>query len=108
MKKNPTFELLEELSNLEYFVVKTPVSHQGFWVEWQERYSRAFMSLIATKRALRLKKLSSEELKQYRALVSTYSDVLSYLDGLKRLALSLQGTFGPEENISFNDEQEEL
>ncbi|MEN3033887.1 MAG: hypothetical protein ABDH18_02715 [Aquificaceae bacterium] len=109
MEKNLNLELMEELLNLECFIVKAPVNHPGFWPEWQERYSRALMSLIATRKALSTKKFTSnEELKQYKALRSTYAEIVAYLEGLKRLALNLQGVDGPAVQTDFDCEPEDF
>jgi hypothetical protein len=55
--KNPLdIQLLEELSNLEYFIVKAPLNSRDFWKEWQDKFSRAYMTRIAIKKLLRTKK----------------------------------------------------
>ncbi|RMH80709.1 MAG: hypothetical protein D6674_03500 [Acidobacteria bacterium] len=104
MKNTLDITLMEELSNLEYFVVKAPVNTADFWREWQEKYSRAFMSKTAIKKILKTKKLNYEELKRYKALLKTYEDTVLYLENIKRLALSLRGVFDPEGTNDFNDE----
>jgi hypothetical protein len=55
--KNPLdVQLLEELSNLEYFIVKAPLNSRDFWKEWQDKFSRAYMTRIAIKKLLRRQK----------------------------------------------------
>lgn len=104
MKNALDLNLMEELSNLEFFIVKSPVSSQEFWKEWQEKYSRAFVSRIAVKKILKTRKLSYEEAKRYRAMLEIYEDVVFYLENLKRLALNLRGVLEVSESPEFDDE----
>ncbi len=104
MKNTLDLNLMEELSNLEFFIVKAPVSGQDFWKEWQEKYSRAFVSRIAIKKILKTRRLSYEEIKRYRALLEVYEDIVFYLENLKRLALNLRGVFEINEIPEFDDE----
>ena len=104
MKNTLDLNLMEELSNLEYFIVKAPVNTQEFWKEWQEKYSRAFVSRIAVKKLLRTRKLSYEDIKRYKALLEVYEDIVFYLENIKRLAVNLRGIFETNENPEFDDE----
>ncbi len=104
MKNTLDLNLMEELSNLEYFIVKAPVNTQEFWKEWQEKYSRAFVSRIAVKKLLRTRKLSYEDIKRYKALLEVYEDIVFYLENIKRLALNLRGIFEANESSEFDDE----
>jgi len=104
VKNTLDLNLMEELSNLEYFIVKAPVNTQEFWKEWQEKYSRAFVSRIAVKKLLRTRKLSYEDIKRYKALLEVYEDIVFYLENIKRLALNLRGIFETNENPEFDDE----
>ncbi len=104
MKNTLDLNLMEELSNLEYFIVKAPVNTQEFWKEWQEKYSRAFVSRIAVKKLLRTRKLSYEDIKRYKALLEVYEDIVFYLENIKRLALNLRGIFEANESPEFDDE----
>lgn len=104
MKSTLDLNLMEELSNLEFFIVKAPVNSPDFWKEWQEKYSRAFVSRIAVKKILKTRKLSYEEMKRYRALLEVYEDMLFYLESLKRLALNLRGVIETTDSPEFDDE----
>jgi len=104
VKNTLDLNLMEELSNLEYFIVKAPVNTQEFWKEWQEKYSRAFVSRIAVKKLLRTRKLSYEDIKRYKALLEVYEDIVFYLENIKRLALNLRGIFEANESPEFDDE----
>ncbi|MCS7170734.1 MAG: hypothetical protein N3D14_05015 [Aquificaceae bacterium] len=108
MKNTLDLNLIEELSNLEFFIVKSPVSSQEFWKEWQEKYSRAFISKIAIKKLLKTKKLSYEDMVRYKTLLEIYEDVVFFLENLKRLALNLRGVFETNENPEFDDEDIDL
>ncbi|MEJ7619333.1 MAG: hypothetical protein WKI46_00755 [Aquificaceae bacterium] len=108
MKNTLDLNLMEELSNLEYFIVKAPVNSQEFWKEWQEKYSRAFVSRIAVKKILKTRKLSYEEIKRYRTLLEVYEDIVFYLENIKRLALNLRGIFETSESPEFDDEDIDL
>ena len=104
--KNPSVDLqiLEELSNLEYFIVKSPVNTPEFWKEWQEKFSRAYMGRIAVKKLIKSKKVSYEELGKYKAQLSVYEDILFYLETLKNIAMSLRGIFMSDPNTELDDE----
>lgn len=108
MKKALDLNLMEEFTNLEYFVVKAPVNSPEFWKEWQEKYSRAFLSRVAVKKLLKTRKLSVEDLKRYKALLGVYEDLMVYFESLKRLALSLRGVFEPSESPEFGDDDIDL
>ncbi len=104
MKNTLDLNLIEELSSLEFFIVKAPVSSQEFWKEWQEKYSRAFISRIAVKKLLKMKKLGYEEVKKYRVMLEVYEDIIFYLENLKKLALNLRGVLELNESPEFDDE----
>jgi hypothetical protein len=92
--KNPLdVQLLEELSNLEYFIVKAPLNSRDFWKEWQDKFSRAYMTRIAIKKLLRTRKTSYEEVSKYKSMLELYEDVLYYLELLKNLALQMRGVY---------------
>ncbi|MCX8076898.1 MAG: hypothetical protein N3C57_07690 [Aquificaceae bacterium] len=104
MKHTLDINLMEELSNIEYFIVKSPVNDKDFWREWQEKYSRAFMTRVAIKRLIRTRKLTYEDTKRYKAFLDVYEDIVFYLENLKRLALNLRGVFEVNESPELDDE----
>ncbi|ADO44519.1 conserved hypothetical protein [Hydrogenobacter thermophilus TK-6] len=109
MKNTPLdVHLLEELSHLEYFIVKSPVNSPDFWKEWQEKFSRAYMSRIAVKKILKTKKPPYEEHSKYKAQILLYEDVLYYLETLKNIALNLRGIFTSDQNVELDDEDIDL
>lgn len=104
MKNTLDLNLMEEFSNLEYFVVKASVNSPEFWKEWQEKYSRALVSRIAVKKLLKTRRLTYEEIKRYKALLEVYEDLILYLESLKKLSLNLRGVFEVNESPEFDDE----
>ncbi len=105
MKDTPIdMQILEELSNLEYFIVKSSVSSPEFWKEWQEKFSRAYMNKVAIKKLLRTKKLPYEEVSKYKSQMVLYKDVLFYLETLKSIAMSLRGIAGFDNITELDDE----
>ena len=106
MKNSIDVKLLEELSNLEYYIVKAPVSSKDFWKEWQEKFSRAYMARIATKKLIKSDKIDYEEMMRYRSNLNLYEEVLQYLDTLKRLALQVRGCYS--QDFEFDDEDIDL
>ena len=106
MKNSLDVKLLEELSNLEYYIVKTPINSKDFWREWQEKFSRVYMARIATKKLIRSDKIDYKELTKYRSNLSIYEEVLQYLDTLKRLALQVRGCYS--QDFEFDDEDIDL
>lgn len=83
--------LLEEITQLEYFLVKKPINSPDFWTEWQEKYGKATLAKVALKKIAKTKKLSHEEYSKLRTMMSVYEDVLKYLEQLKNTALSIRG-----------------
>ncbi|MFN3814449.1 MAG: hypothetical protein ACK4SM_07500 [Aquificaceae bacterium] len=108
--KNVSFDvhLLEEVSNLEYFIVKSPINTPEFWKEWQEKFSRAYMSKTAMRKILRSRRLSYDDLGKYKVQMNIYEDVLSYLETLKNLALSLRGILSSDQSTELDDEDTDL
>lgn len=92
--KNPEpldMNLLEEVSDLDFFIVRKPLSSPEFWVEWQEKYGRAVLAKVALKKIAKTKNLSHEEYTKLRAMVEVYEEIIRYLDHLKNTALNLRG-----------------
>ncbi len=109
MKNTPfDMQILEELSNLEYFIVKSPVSSPEFWKEWQEKFSRAYMNKTAIKKLLRTKKLPYDEVSKHKSQMALYDDVLFYLETLKGIAMSIRGIASFDNTIEFDDEDIDL
>ncbi len=101
-------QILEELSNLEFFIVKNQVGTSEFWKEWQEKFSRAYMGKVAIKKLLKTKKFSYEDVSRYKTQLRVYDDVLVYLETLKNIAMSLKGITSFGSSPEFDDEDIDL
>ena len=109
MKKSNSLDmnLLEEITQLEFFLVKKPLNSLEFWGEWQEKYGKATLAKIALKKIAKTRKLSHEEFAKLRTMMGVYDDVLKYLEQLKSAALSLKGVVG-NFNVELDDEDIDL
>ncbi len=108
MKKSTVdLALLEEMTQLEYFLVKKPMSSPEFWAEWQEKFGRATLAKAALRKISRTKQLSREEFSKLRTMMAVYDDILRYLDQLKNTALSLKG-IAANFNVELDDEDIDL
>jgi len=97
-------ELLKEIQELDFFVVKAPVNSKEFWKEWQEKYSKANMTRIAIRHILQ-RRLPKEDYLRAKGLLQKYEEVVEYLENLKNVALS-RG-YGGNYYIEFGEEDEE-
>lgn len=97
-------QILEELSNLEFFIVKSQLGTSEFWKEWQEKFSRAYMGKVAIKKVLKVKKPSYEDVSRYKMQLKVYDDILLYLETLKNIAMSLKGIASFGSSPEFDDE----
>ncbi|RLJ71567.1 hypothetical protein BCF55_1871 [Hydrogenivirga caldilitoris] len=99
--------LLEEVTQLEYFLVRKPMSSHEFWAEWQEKFGKATLAKIALKKIAKTRKLSHEEYAKLRTMMSTYDDIIKYLEQLKNTALNVRGVV-TNFNVEFDDEDIDL
>ncbi len=108
MKKNRLdLSLFEEMTQLEYFLVKKPMNSPEFWGEWQEKFGKASLAKIALKKISKSRKLSQEEYAKLRVMSKVYDDILNYLEQLKTTALSLKGAVS-NFNVELDDEDIDL
>jgi len=87
--KNPNsldIHLFEEMTQLEFFLVKKPMNAPEFWAEWQEKYGKATLAKIALKKIARTRKLSHEEYGRLRTMMGVYDEILRYLEQLSSKA----------------------
>ncbi|MDQ7038916.1 MAG: hypothetical protein Q9N26_06950 [Aquificota bacterium] len=96
--------LLEEMTQLEYFLVKKPMNSPEFWGEWQEKFGKATLAKVALRKISKTKKLSHEEYMKLRTMMSVYDEILRYLKQLKDTALSLKGVVPNYPNVEIDDE----
>ncbi len=109
MKETNSLEmnLFEEATQLEYFMVKKPLTSPEFWAEWQEKFGKATLAKVALKKIARTRKLSHEDYSKLRTMMSVYDDILKYLEQLKNTALSLKGVI-TNFNVELDDEDIDL
>lgn len=104
--KNLEIELIKELSNLDYYNIKTPFTSKDFWKEWQEKFNKANLTKIALRNIMRTQKLSRKDYLRVKNLLKKYEDIIYYLNSLKATALSARGYMGSY-YIEFEEDDED-
>lgn len=106
--------LTQEITNLERFIVKSPLGSDQFWSEWQSKSGEIVITKAAIKRALRLYKneLSDEKVLKLSSLLEAYKEISNYLELLRQTALKIKGVEAPNWDIfdgleSENGEEED-
>ena len=100
-------DLLEEMTQLEYFLVKKPMNTPEFWGEWQEKFGKATLAKVALRKISKTRKLSHEEYTKLRTMITVYDEILRYLKQLKETALSLKGVIPNYPNVEIDDDDME-
>ena len=94
-KKISSFDMLltQEITNLERFVVKSPLGTNEFWSEWQAKTGEIIVTKAAIKRALKIHKgqLSEEQIKKLSSMLEAFKEIASYLELLRQTALKIRG-----------------
>lgn len=94
-KKDNDFDILlaQEITNLDRFVVKSPLGTNEFWSEWQKKAGEIVITKAAIKKAIRLyeKKLPPQQIVKLSAMLESYKEIASYLELLRETALKLKG-----------------
>ncbi len=98
--------MLRKLEELNYYIVLSPLNSKEFWKEWQEKYSKAYITLIALRDILRSKRLRGKDYEKTKRLIRRYEEIIKYLEGLKNTALSTRGYIGGY-YIEFEDDEED-
>ncbi|RTZ60475.1 MAG: hypothetical protein DSZ31_02000 [Gammaproteobacteria bacterium] len=103
--ENLELKLLEELSKLEQFGLKTPVDAKGFWKEWQSVFTKVKLSQIAIRTLLETEDLDRDEVIYLKQKMNLLRDIETYLKELKEVALQVKGYtfFSPEESEGESD-----
>jgi len=106
MKDHNSFDLnlLEETTQLEYFLIRKPMNSPEFWGEWQEKYGKAVLAKVALKKIARTKKLSNDDYSKLRTMMGVYDEIIKYLQQLKDTALSVRGVVPNYPNVELDDE----
>ncbi len=102
-KKISPFDMLltQELTNLERFIVKSPLGTDEFWSEWQAKTGEIVITKAAIKRALRVYKgqLSQEEITKLSSMLEAFKEIADYLELLRQTALKIRGVDASEWDI---------
>ncbi len=102
-KKITSFDMLltQEITNLERFVVKSPLGTNEFWSEWQEKTGEIVVTKAAIKRALKTHKgqLTQEQINKLSSMLEAFKEIASYLELLRQTALKVRGIDASEWDI---------
>ena len=102
-KKITSFDMLltQEITNLERFVVKSPLGTNEFWSEWQEKTGEIVVTKAAIKRALKTHKgkLTEEQINKLSSMLEAFKEIASYLELLRQTALKVRGIDASEWDI---------
>lgn len=93
--------LAQEITNLERFIIKSPLGTNEFWSEWQKKAGEIIVTKAAVKKALRLSKesLPEEEKLKLTTMLESYREIANYLELLRQTALKIKGIEGPNWDI---------
>ncbi len=95
MGKLSKFEIIlgQELTNLERFIIKSPLGTPEFWSEWQAKTGEIIITKAAIKRAIKSHKerLSEDEIIKLSTMLEAYKEIASYLELLRQTALKIKG-----------------
>lgn len=86
--------LAQEITNLERFIVKSPLATNEFWSEWQKKAGEIVITKAAIKKAIKIYegKLPAEQLIKLSAMLDAYKEISVYLELLRETALKVKGT----------------
>lgn len=86
--------LAQEITNLERFIVKSPLGTNEFWSEWQRKAGEIVITKAAIKKAIKIYegKLPAEEVIKLSAMLDAYKEISVYLELLRETALKIKGT----------------
>ncbi len=104
-KSNFEMRFLQEISDLDFFIIRKPIASPEFWSEWQEKYGKAVISKIALKKLLKFQKLDKEEVLKIKTSIKAYEEIIEYLERLKHTAFHLRGIYtGNTPNIETDED----
>ncbi|NPA51489.1 MAG: hypothetical protein GXO22_01190 [Aquificae bacterium] len=95
MGKLTKFDVLlgQELTNLERFIIKSPLGTPEFWSEWQAKTGEIIITKAAIRKAIKTHKerLGEEEIIKLSTMLEAYKEIASYLELLRQTALKIKG-----------------
>jgi len=98
-RSNVEIKLLQEISDLDFFVIRKPIASPEFWTEWQEKYGKAVISKVALKKILKTNKMDKEQRASIKAAIQAYDEILKYLEKIKITAFHLRGMKCPQRKV---------
>ncbi len=106
-KSDMEMKFLQEISDLDFFIIRKPIASPEFWTEWQEKYGKAVISKIALKKLLKSHKLEKSEILKIKTSIKAYEDIIDYLEKLKQTAFNLRGIYtGNTPNIETDEDMD--
>ncbi len=106
-KSNFEMKFLQEISDLDFFIIRKPIASPEFWSEWQEKYGKAVISKIALKKLLKSQKLDKKEMLKIKTSIKSYEEIIEYLERLKYTAFHLRGIYtGNTPNIETDEDMD--
>ncbi len=104
MKDNfSSFDMLlaQEITNLERFIIQSPLGTNEFWSEWQKKAGEIIITKAAVSKALKInkEKLSDDEILKLSSMLEAYKEIGSYLELLRQTALKIKGIDAPSWDI---------
>jgi hypothetical protein len=85
--------LTQEITNLDRFIIKSPIGTNEFWSEWQRKAGEIVITKAAIEKAVKIygKDLPSHQALKLTAMLEAYGEIISYLELLRETALKLKG-----------------
>jgi hypothetical protein len=85
--------LAQEITNLDRFIIKSPIGTNEFWSEWQRKAGEIVITKAAIEKAAKIygKNLPSNQSLKLNAMLEAYREIISYLELLRETALKLKG-----------------
>ena len=85
--------LTQEITNLDRFIIKSPIGTNEFWSEWQRKAGEIVITKAAIEKAVKIyvKDLPSNQALKLTAMLEAYREIISYLELLRETALKLKG-----------------
>ena len=108
--ENLELKLLDEISRLQQYALKTPIDSKNFWRDWQSVFTDVKFSQIAIKTLIAAESLSKEEVEHLRKKLNLLKEVENYLKELREVALQVKGysIFSTEGSEEGNDDIDDL
>jgi len=99
--------LAQEITNLDRFIIKSPLGTNEFWSEWQRKAGEIIITKAAIEKAIKVygKSIDTQHTLKLSAMLEAYREIASYLELLRETALKLKGA--EMDGITLFDSTEE-